>query len=33
MALLPTNALPQAEAADALLREMLPPNLLHVIDF
>jgi SAM-dependent methyltransferase len=33
MALLPTNALPQAEAADALLREMLPPYLLHVIDF
>ena len=33
MALLPTNALPQAEAADVLLREMLPPYLLHVIDF
>jgi SAM-dependent methyltransferase len=33
MALFPTNALPQAEAADALLREMLPPYLLHVIDF
>jgi SAM-dependent methyltransferase len=33
MALLPTNALPQAEAADALLREMLPPYLLPVIDF
>jgi SAM-dependent methyltransferase len=31
--LLPTNALPQAEAADVLLREMLPPYLLHVIDF
>ena len=32
MALLPTNALPQAETVAAVLREMLPPYLLHVID-
>jgi SAM-dependent methyltransferase len=32
MALLPTNALPPAERVAALLREMLPPYLLHVID-
>lgn len=28
----PSDALPQAEAVAALLREMLPPYLLHVID-
>ena len=28
----PASALPQAEAVAALLREMLPPYLLHVID-
>ena len=32
MALRPTNALPPAERVAALLREMLPPYLLHVID-
>jgi SAM-dependent methyltransferase len=32
MALQPTNALPQAEAVAASLREMLPPYLLNVID-